>query len=258
MRQGLSSTSSIAVAFCVAILSTVQAYPAHAQITNLVYAPGSASSGEIQHRPQLDTEHTVEIGQSLIYSNHYVSRRSFSSIKLQTTVEDKPNPPGTTRVNAGTLRLLKISDEGKFYLDRTAKYLMVGAEVPTDDSGIFVPKDKAKPAVIYHYLSGGMFGLGKGYTFGTIPVATSDETIETIETVTQNSLRRELVYAGVMQKVLTLLYREFKGDFARPAFSQEIKYDLSQGTTIGYKGARFEVIKATNIDLDYKVLRHLE
>ena len=45
---------------------------------------------------------------------------------------------------------------------------------------------------------------------------------------------------------------------ARPAFSQELKYDISQGKEIGYKSARFEIIKATNTELTYKVLKPLE
>jgi hypothetical protein len=45
---------------------------------------------------------------------------------------------------------------------------------------------------------------------------------------------------------------------ARPAFSQELKYDLAQGTAIGYKGARFEVIRANNTGISYKVLKSLD
>ena len=45
---------------------------------------------------------------------------------------------------------------------------------------------------------------------------------------------------------------------ARPAFSQELKYDLGEGQVIGFKGARFEVVKATNLGITYRVLRHLD
>jgi hypothetical protein len=74
----------------------------------------------------------------------------------------------------------------------------------------------------------------------------------------QPEFRRELIYSGVSGSTLSLSYREFSRDFARPAFTQDLKYDLSQGTTIGYKGARFEVIKADNVSLRYRVLAHLE
>ena len=55
-----------------------------------------------------------------------------------------------------------------------------------------------------------------------------------------------------------ILYREFFDNIARPAFSQEYKYDLSKGTSIGYRGARFEIIKATNTELVYKVIKALD
>jgi hypothetical protein len=42
---------------------------------------------------------------------------------------------------------------------------------------------------------------------------------------------------------------KFKDRFARPAFSQDLKSDLPQGEIIGYKGARFEIIRANNLDL---------
>ena len=45
---------------------------------------------------------------------------------------------------------------------------------------------------------------------------------------------------------------------ARPAFTQELKYDLGEGKVIGFKGARFEVLSATNVGIRYKVLRHLD
>lgn len=72
------------------------------------------------------------------------------------------------------------------------------------------------------------------------------------------ALRRELVYGGVSQGTVSVLYREFVNDMARPAFSQELRYDLAQGRVIGYQGARFEIIKADNTGLTYRVISHLD
>ena len=60
------------------------------------------------------------------------------------------------------------------------------------------------------------------------------------------------------QNTVTLVYREFKDSFARPAFTQELKYDLSQDRVIGYKGARFEVVNAGNTEITYKVISPLQ
>ena len=62
----------------------------------------------------------------------------------------------------------------------------------------------------------------------------------------------------VAQNVVSILYREFKDDTARPAFSLDLKYDLTESKVVGYRGARFEIIKATNQGLTYKTLKQLD
>ena len=41
---------------------------------------------------------------------------------------------------------------------------------------------------------------------------------------------------------------------ARSAYSNNVDYDLAESTIVGYKGARLEVVKATNTELTYRVL----
>lgn len=68
------------------------------------------------------------------------------------------------------------------------------------------------------------------------------------------SFRQELIYNGRTGNALKFLYREYSSDVLRAPFSQEIQYDLSEGTTIGFKGARIEVIEASNTKLRYRVI----
>lgn len=70
----------------------------------------------------------------------------------------------------------------------------------------------------------------------------------------KNSFQQTLIYSGKIGNRVTLGYREFSRDFARPAFSNEVTYDLSESNILGYKGARLEVIGATNTEITYKVL----
>jgi hypothetical protein len=67
--------------------------------------------------------------------------------------------------------------------------------------------------------------------------------------------RREILYSGGGKGSVQLQYREYMNDFARPAFSQELSYDLSQGTEIGFKGARIRILKISNVGLRYVVLK---
>ncbi len=73
-----------------------------------------------------------------------------------------------------------------------------------------------------------------------------------------DSFRRELVYAGTAGGVITVIYREYTDNYARPAFTQEFKYDLREGKEIGFRGARFEVLNATNTALTFRVLKPLD
>jgi len=74
----------------------------------------------------------------------------------------------------------------------------------------------------------------------------------------ENTLKRELVYSGVSQGTITISYREYKNDMARPAFFQELKYDLKDGDEIGFLGSRFKVKRANNLGITYSVERHLQ
>ncbi|MQA19166.1 hypothetical protein [Rugamonas rivuli] len=68
------------------------------------------------------------------------------------------------------------------------------------------------------------------------------------------SLQQTLLYNGKIGNRITLSYREFSQDLARPAFTNEVAYDLSESKILGYKGARLEVISATNTELTYRVV----
>ncbi|MDA8449900.1 hypothetical protein M5C97_01725 [Acidovorax sp. NCPPB 3859] len=75
----------------------------------------------------------------------------------------------------------------------------------------------------------------------------------------QESLRRELIYLGTAGKVIRLAYREYLGDMARPAFAQEVSYDLGKlPFEILFKSARFEVLDVGSSSLRYRVLNPLD
>lgn len=54
---------------------------------------------------------------------------------------------------------------------------------------------------------------------------------------TQGDFRRELIYGGLAAGVISISYREYSDGFARPAFTQDLRYDLKDGREIGFQGA---------------------
>lgn len=69
-----------------------------------------------------------------------------------------------------------------------------------------------------------------------------------------NSFQQALIYSGRYGDKLRIGYREFSNSMARPAFNNEVEYDLSESNIIAYKGARLEVFEATNEFIKYKVI----
>ncbi|MDB4794921.1 hypothetical protein OAG73_01820 [bacterium] len=68
------------------------------------------------------------------------------------------------------------------------------------------------------------------------------------------SFDKQFIYNGKSGSTLKFTYREFNSGYARPAFNQDLNYDLTEGKIIGFKGARIEVIDTTNTSIKYKVL----
>ena len=155
------------------------------------------------------------------------------------------------KIKAGILYLLTEDENGKYYRDSGAEWGNETGWRP-EIGGIYVPRDSKKPAVNFLRTS----AIETGWDLGKIP--SEGITYTTYEEWDNDSFKRELVYGGISQNTVSLLYREFKGAIARPAFSQELKYDLTEGNEIGFRGARFHVIKANNTSIRYKVLRPLD
>lgn len=72
----------------------------------------------------------------------------------------------------------------------------------------------------------------------------------------ENSFQQTLIYNGKVGTKINVGYREFAGDMARPAFSNQVEYDLNDSTQIGYKGALLDVLDANNQMIKYKVLKN--
>jgi len=69
-----------------------------------------------------------------------------------------------------------------------------------------------------------------------------------------NSFQQTLLYSGRVGDRINISYREFSGSVARPAFSNDVEYDLASSNEIAYRGARIQIIEATNSSITYQIL----
>jgi len=117
------------------------------------------------------------------------------------------------------------------------------------DGGFFM--DKLANGSFDHYKSRALPKYVK-YHKDWLPVST-----EVATSFGGQTFRREIVYQGAGGGVLRLLYREFVNDMARPAFSQELTYDLNSDapTTVAVKDCRIKIFYAGNEGIKYEVLK---
>jgi hypothetical protein len=68
------------------------------------------------------------------------------------------------------------------------------------------------------------------------------------------AFRAEIVYSGISGTTLNATYREYVNDLARPAFAQQLQYEVSQEREIAFRTIRLEVLRATNSQIEFKVV----
>lgn len=64
----------------------------------------------------------------------------------------------------------------------------------------------------------------------------------------------ELIYGGVMNNIILLSYREFINDMARPAFYQDLKYDLNVNKVITFRSIKMKILEADNSKIVFQVI----
>ena len=84
------------------------------------------------------------------------------------------------------------------------------------------------------------------------------DNLEVIEKVVErkNNFVQEIIYNGRVKNSLKFVYREFSDNMIRPAFTQDVQYDLSESAIVGFKTLRMEIIKANNTSITYKLINN--
>ncbi len=221
-------------------------------------APQVNSSSGVKITPELNKIITVEIGQTI------VSRSFVKTTPAIRVLNETRDPISPISIPSGLFTLKKTDEKGSYYdsgqkVERSDGELMksvflygvVGLAATgkkVGSIGVFIPHDTSKPAVGY---------IADGDVIGTVPIENIEKTTKEEWIEGGGSFKRELLYTGISKNTITILYREFKDNIIRPAFTQEIKYDLNENNIIGYQGSRFEIINANNTGITYKVLKQL-
>ena len=177
--------------------------------------------------PQVDSTSTVGIGEQMLTQG--------DAVTTDAIVLPKNAIFGEITVEAGTYPLAAENEEYKQY--QHVRLIKNGRQLNHGKLYIFKKVEEANNLCLSRKVCKvAEFSLGKTTTYS------------------RSSNQQTLIYSGKIGNRITLGYREFVNEIARPAFSNDVNYDLSESTTLGYKGARVQVISATNTEITYKVL----
>lgn len=77
-----------------------------------------------------------------------------------------------------------------------------------------------------------------------------------VPAIASDGFQQTLIYSGKVGTKINVGYREFSNHIARPAFNNDVEYDLSDSNVIGYKGAQLEVLDANNQMIKYRVIKN--
>lgn len=105
---------------------------------------------------------------------------------------------------------------------------------------------------IYPFLNMEQIGMGGLKTKKIDGFKTVPDTF--VNSNCNNCYKQEFIYNGKVGTNLKFVYREYINDMARPAFNQDLQYDLNESNVVGFKGLRLEIINASNTNIEYKIL----
>lgn len=91
--------------------------------------------------------------------------------------------------------------------------------------------------------------------FGMYSCYAANFEIKKVSSFNSASFQQTLIYSGKVGNKINIGYRETSHDMARPAFNNDVEYDLGESQEIGYKGAVVEVISADNQKITYRVVK---
>ena len=105
--------------------------------------------------------------------------------------------------------------------------------------------------------AGNVYGMNscKNPSFRPELSKSSLSVLQPLKIYSKKSFRGELIYSGKQKDIIYLKYREYNDDMARPAFYQDLVYDLSWTNVILFKDLQIEFVDAASSSIKYKVIK---
>lgn len=190
--------------------------------------------------PALKKTSTASVGEVMFSQYRYLSRTGF---RLDEPV-NLPIGLGRIRAQQGTFLTTGTMDNKPVYCTEGRSYIdpLTG---PHSSACFEATADKLTRV----HATPGMVRLSKDMPR---PVAFSNSEMTTTD---DSSFKYELLYQGINKRTARVSYREFVRDLARPAYFQDVSYDLEDlPTVVSFRSVSIKIFSADNNTIKYEVL----
>jgi hypothetical protein len=194
--------------------------------------------------PKIGEEVERELGETLV---DYGNLMTLPAIQTESSYTAHWGLGGKIVIPPAIYPASTTSSGGTSYLSqkRLVAEGLLGSAV--SEVSIFIPSTSTnRPSIV--------FSVGQQVRAAFLPKDFKYK-MTTSEDFLPGTFRQELIYNGRSGDTVKFLYREIQKNALRYPFNQEVSYDLREGKTVGFKGARLDIISATNTRIKYRVLK---
>ncbi|MGQ0755891.1 hypothetical protein ACT4ZN_15575 [Acinetobacter baumannii] len=190
---------------------------------------------EMTSKPNIGEVVTVGVGEQMLYQGN-VSEDEVLEISNPTKVDLYKLPSGQYTKTGN-------NEKGDYFSPVTKTGLMVAKNFFADPIQVLMVSKENKLCVV---------------TIFNARTCSKDAefVVKKVASMRDNAFQQTLIYSGKVGSKINIGYREFSGNIARPAFNNDVEYDLNESKEIGYKGALLQIIDANNQNIKYKVIRN--
>lgn len=213
-------------------------------ISGCVNAPRIEIPVSIIDRPSMNQAANAELGATILEQGRY--RVSDALIARNDIVWDMGPLRVKVTIPSGILIAEQRDAEFTYYFSNRTT-----ARDPLTGEALAWQRNAALRIRIDNFSDVRGVALPTGESFLISPAPILERT--RIPLLDATGFRKELVYGGRSGDILKFQYREVSGNAVQPRINQDIEWNLHDGMVVSFKGAKIEVLDATNARLSYEV-----
>lgn len=190
---------------------------------------------ELTSRPEIGKLTTVGVGEQMLYQGN-TSEDEILVVKSLTTAS-------LYKIPSGEYKKTGNNEKGDFFSPVSNTGASISKSFIADPFQVLMVSKENELCVITVFSA-------------RVCSKNPDFAIKKVSSVRDNAFQQTLIYSGKVGNKINIGYREYSSNLARPAFNNDVEYDLNESKEIGYKGALLQIVNATNRDITYKVLKN--